>query len=521
MMALRRSGHAWRLADLLAGYATVGAGADIAVGDLALDSRQVVPGTLFLACQGGASHGMADAEQARARGAVAIAAEPSAGWDAGALAKAAVRLGLPVVAVPGLAVHASALADRFFGEPSRQMGVIGVVGASGKSSVAHLLAQSLAAETRCALLAGIGVGFPGDLAQGPPLGRDPVAVQATLSGLRARGAQTVAIALPGEALAAGRTAAVRCTQAVFTPAAADGVTMPQGLLATLPGLRSVVLNADDPASASLLAGLAPGIAVALYGSTPAPPPGLRHDLWVGLRDLCHLPRGVRLSLIAHGVADGGAASVCGGAGGYQEADLERPLLGTLNAGNLLAALATLLARGLTLPAALHALGKARAVPGRLEPFGGGGAPLVAVDCARTPEALGRAIAELRRHGSGRLLTVFGCKGGQGPEQRAAMGAVAEAGSDLVIVTDDDPRGEDGDRIVAQILGGMRDPGAARVARQRGLAIRIALTLAGSADRVLVAGKGQDTVQDMGELKVRFSDRAQVAQALCEWTEGRR
>jgi UDP-N-acetylmuramoyl-L-alanyl-D-glutamate--2,6-diaminopimelate ligase len=101
-----------------------------------------------------------------------------------------------------------------------------------------------------------------------------------------------------------------------------------------------------------------------------------------------------------------------------------------------------------------------------------------------------------------------------------MGAVAEAGSDLVIVTDNNPRGEDGNTIVSEILSGMRHPDQVRVERQRGLAIRIALTLAGSADSVLVAGKGHETTQDLGELKVRYSDRAQVMQALREWTGGR-
>jgi UDP-N-acetylmuramoyl-L-alanyl-D-glutamate--2,6-diaminopimelate ligase len=101
-----------------------------------------------------------------------------------------------------------------------------------------------------------------------------------------------------------------------------------------------------------------------------------------------------------------------------------------------------------------------------------------------------------------------------------MGAVAEAGSDLVILTDDNPRREDGDAIVAEILAGMSRPETAQVERSRGLAIRRALALAGTDDTVLVAGKGHETTQDFGELKVRFSDRAQVVQALREWTGGR-
>jgi UDP-N-acetylmuramoyl-L-alanyl-D-glutamate--2,6-diaminopimelate ligase len=145
---------------------------------------------------------------------------------------------------------------------------------------------------------------------------------------------------------------------------------------------------------------------------------------------------------------------------------------------------------------------------------------VAVDYAHTPDALGEAIANLRRHGRGRLITVFGCGGGHDRPARPRMGAVAEAGSDLVILTDDNPRGEDGDAIVAEVLAGMSRPETVQVERSRGLAIRRALALAGTDDTVLVAGKGHETTQDFGELKVRFSDRAQVVQALREWTGGR-
>jgi UDP-N-acetylmuramoyl-L-alanyl-D-glutamate--2,6-diaminopimelate ligase len=512
MMALLRTGPAWRLADLLAGLTEVDAGADLAVGGIALDSRRVVPGTLFLACGRGKAHGMAFAEHARSRGAVAVAAEPSAEWDQTALARAAARLGLPVVAVPGLAQRTSALADRFHGEPSARLEVIGVTGRSGKTSVSHLLAQALAAETRCAVLGGVGSGFPGDLTPGSQEDSDALALQETLAGLRSRGAQAVALALPPQALAQGCAAAVRFSYAVVTNRTGSPEDCPgagEAVLAHAPGLRWAVLDAGDPATGRLLAGLSPGTRVALIGTGARPPAGWRHDLWVGLRALTPRRCGLRLRVVTDGV------------GGNGEAEVEIGLLGAFNATNLLAVLAVLLARGLTLPAALHALGKVRAVPGRMERFGGEDAPLVAVDCARTPEALASAIASLRPHGSGRLITVFGGGGARDPRERPLLGAAAEAGSDLAILTDNDPAGEDGDAIVSEILSGLRRPDLVRVEHQRGLAIRIALTLAGRSDSVLVAGKGHETTQDMGELKVRFSDRAQVAQALAEWTGGRR
>jgi UDP-N-acetylmuramoyl-L-alanyl-D-glutamate--2,6-diaminopimelate ligase len=245
--------------------------------------------------------------------------------------------------------------------------------------------------------------------------------------------------------------------------------------------------------------------VALYGLGAEAPEGLSRDLWVGLSALTTTRRGLRLAVVTSGP---------------DAAEVEVGVLGTFNAANLLAVLALLLARGLALRPALQTLARLQGVPGRMEPFGGDQAPLVAVDYAHTPDALGEAIANLRRHGQGRLITVFGCGGGHDRSVRPLMGAAADAGSDLVILTDDNPRREDGDAIVAEILAGMSRPETAQVERSRGLAIRRALALAGTDDTVLVAGMGHEITQDFGELKVRFSDRAQVVQALREWTGGR-
>jgi UDP-N-acetylmuramoyl-L-alanyl-D-glutamate--2,6-diaminopimelate ligase len=508
MIALLRAARAWRLADLLANLGEpgpgpttrLGAAADLGVVDIALDSRQVVPGTLFLALPGGATHGMAYTQHARSRGAVAVLAEPSGDWNGLALAEASARLGLPVIPVPGLARLASLLGDRFYGEPSAHLEVIGVAGANGKNSIAHFLAQTLAAETRCALTGTLGTGFPGDL--GPAAQPDALSVQDTLARLRSQGAQAVAMAVSDRTLARESAAAVRFRHAIVTRLRGDEQAV--GRLLRTPGLASAVLNTDDAQGTALPFELAEGCKLALYGMGPRPPSGWRCDLWVGLRGLTPLRRGLRLHVLAHGPE------------GTSEGKVEVGVLGACNAANLLAVLAVLLARGLTLASALHALARVQGVPGRMEGFGGAQAPLVAVDSARTPEALGLAIANLRRHGAGRLITVVGCRGKSNPAQRPLMGATAEAASDLVILTDDNPGGEDGDAILSEMLQGMRSPAQVRRVRQRALAIRIALTLAGPADSVLVAGKGHETTQDMGDLKVRFSDRAQVVQALTEW-----
>lgn len=155
----------------------------------------------------------------------------------------------------------------------------------------------------------------------------------------------------------------------------------------------------------------------------------------------------------------------------------------------------------------------------MESFGGDEAPLVVVDHAHTPDALEKALTNLRLHQGRRVITVVGCAGDRDRGERPLMGAIAERLSDALILTDDNPRGEDGDTIIAEILGGLSHPEAVRVERQRGLAIRLAIALAGTGDAVLVAGKGHETTQDLGGLKVHFSDRAQVVEALREWREG--
>jgi UDP-N-acetylmuramoyl-L-alanyl-D-glutamate--2,6-diaminopimelate ligase len=233
------------------------------------------------------------------------------------------------------------------------------------------------------------------------------------------------------------------------------------------------------------------------------------DIRLLAREIEPMPRGLRLRVSCE------TRATC------TEADLAVGLIGAFNATNLLAVLAVLLARGLPLERAARESSRIQGVPGRMERFGNVQTPLIVVDEARTPAALEAALVNLRRHGPRRIFTVFGCAGERDPAIRPVMGAIAERLSDELILADDNPRGECGETIIADILAGVVDPSRVRVRRRRALAIRTAIALAGIGDAVLVAGKGHETIQEMGELKVRFSDRAQVVEALREWQEGRR
>jgi UDP-N-acetylmuramoyl-L-alanyl-D-glutamate--2,6-diaminopimelate ligase len=176
-------------------------------------------------------------------------------------------------------------------------------------------------------------------------------------------------------------------------------------------------------------------------------------------------------------------------------------------------LGVLLGWDVPLQKALAALALCVAPPGRMESFGGGAQPLVLVDYAHSPDALGKVLDAARAHARGRLFCVFGCGGDRDPGKRPLMGAIAEAAADVVIVTDDNPRTEDSAAIIAQVLAGMRDPAAAQVVPDRLEAIRQAIAEADAGDVVVVAGKGHEDYQIVGTETRPFSDSEAVQACL--------
>jgi UDP-N-acetylmuramoyl-L-alanyl-D-glutamate--2,6-diaminopimelate ligase len=373
--------------------------------------------------------------------------------------------------------------------------VFAVIGKDTAVGVAHLLAQALGCELRCGLVSPLGCGFPGALtapAQEDDLGE-------TLATLHRQGARA-AVVQPGshrtwlaDALAIGPT------HGVLTGPHAPGDTLDSMLES--PGLEWLVVSGNDPIDRAALRRLGSRVRIATVGG-PRPAPDDQW-LWVRAARIEQLASGLRVEIESN--LGGGTLAV--------------PLLGAAQGSQLPWVLAVMLSRGLPLQRALRELHRVRGVPGRMEMFGGNGAPLVVVDHAHQPDALEEALTDLRRHGVRRVITVVGCDGDRDRGQRPRMGAVALRLSDALILTDNNPRGEDGAAIIADILGGLPQPDSVRIERQRGLAIRRAIALAGMGDAVLVAGKGHENTQDMGELKVHFSDRAQVVEALREWREG--
>lgn len=494
------SGYQMTLGRLLEGF-DVAAPHGLQVTDLVLDSRAAAPGCVFLACQGRTTHGLLHATAAVERGAVAVLWEPGPDLEAPALPERAAA-----IAVPHLSRRTGELADRFFRSPSADLRVAGITGTNGKTTTAYLLAQASEFVGRHGWYVGtLGHGHPGKVRQAGLTTPDAVTVQRLLAAARDAGASTLGLEVSSHALDQDRVGGVHFDTAVFTNLTRDhldyhGTIEAYGAakarLFRTPGLRCAVVNVRDPFGRELADRLDPAVEKIVYTTT--------NDVWA--------ERGTGWIRVSELRATSAGLTI-NVATSWGSGVLRSRLVGEFNAENLLAVLGVLLGWNVPLQKALAALALCVAPPGRMESFGGGKQPLVLVDYAHSPDALGKVLDAARAHARGRLFCVFGCGGDRDPGKRPLMGGIAEAGADVAIVTDDNPRSEDSAAIIAQIVAGMREPNSALVVPDRAEAIRQALFEAEAGDVVVVAGKGHEDYQIVGTETRAFSDRDTVAACL--------
>ena len=484
-----------RLRGLLEGYASIPPGLDTAVTAVCDDSRTVVPGAVFFARRGLRFDGRRFAAGAISSGAVAVVGE-------GAPAQVRAGAGAVEVTVPDVAGALGRAASRFFGDPSRDLSVAAVTGTNGKTSVTHLAAR--ACGERCAVMGTLGAGPLGRLETVDLTTPGPIEVHRRLAALRDAGIEMLAMEASSHALDQRRIEAVRVDTAVFTNLSRDHLdyhpdmdayARAKASLFEAPSLAHAVINADDRFGRNLLRAMAPAIErIALtLDDTPPPVASMRVARARAVDD----PQGLSL----HVETPWGSGT------------LATRLLGRFNATNLLAAIAAACLHGHRLDEVLRRLRGVGPIAGRMQRLGGGSHPLVVIDYSHTPAALAGALAALRPLCRATLWCVFGCGGERDRGKRPQMAEAAERGADRVVVTDDNPRGEDGDAIVADIVGGFSRPGAVRIERDRAAAIHRAVTGAAAGDIVLLAGKGHETTQERDGVRLPFSDVAAARRAL--------
>ncbi|GIZ12364.1 UDP-N-acetylmuramoyl-L-alanyl-D-glutamate--2,6-diaminopimelate ligase [Pseudomonas sp. NCCP-436] len=467
----------------------------VLIRELTLDSRKVRPGDLFLAVPGVQQDGRNHIADAIARGAAAVAYEA----DGAPSLTAGEALLVPV---RGLVGQLSAIAGRFYGEPSRGVRLLGVTGTNGKTSVSQLLAQALdLLGERCGIVGTLGNGFYGALEQGRHTTPDPVGLQATLAGLRQAGARAVAMEVSSHGLDQGRVAALDFDVAIFTNLSRDHLDYHGSMeayaeakarLFAWPDLRCRVINLDDP-----------------FGRKLADRPHPSRLIGYSLDDTNAFLYCCEARFDDHGVQ----ARLITPRG---EGVLRSSLLGRFNLSNLLAVVGALLGMGYALDEILRVLPQLQGPIGRMQRLGGGDKPLVVVDYAHTPDALEKVLGALRPHVTGRLLCLFGCGGDRDRGKRPLMAAVAERLADVVWVTDDNPRGEKPAHIQDEIRSGFVAPEQVMFVLGRGQAIAGLIRQAAAGDVVVLAGKGHEDYQEIHGERLPFSDLIEASKALAAW-----
>ena len=457
------------------------------VAGLTADSRAVKPGFVFFAMPGARADGLSYAEAAIKAGALAVVAERAPGQ--------ALR-GAPLIVTPNVRAALAAAAARFY--PAQPATIAAVTGTSGKTSVAAFTRQIWAQLGLCAAALGTtGVITPDGETYGSLTTPDPVTLHQTLDKLAHDGVSHLAMEASSHGLDQRRLDGVRLSAAGFTNLSRDHLDYHPDLDAYLaaklrlfeallqPG-QPAVIDADSDVAARVIAACAArGLRVLTTGV---------HGEFVKLVSAQARPASTLVRMACDGAT-------------Y---DIELPLAGAFMASNALVAAGMCIASGSPVGPVLEALAHLRGAPGRLEKIGERDGAPVFVDYAHKPDALEKVLAALRPLASGRLMVVFGCGGDRDAGKRPIMGEIAARLADVVIVTDDNPRSEIPAAIRAAILAAA--PGAMDIA-DRGEAICAAVRMARAGDVLVVAGKGHETGQIIGDQILPFSDHQAVRAAL--------
>ena len=479
----------------------VGAGDDVSVTGLSLSSRRVRPGDLYAALPGASAHGATYASDAVAGGAVAVLTDP-AGLDACA------GLGVPVLVVDRPRALLGDLAARVYGEPAEALRLVAVTGTQGKTTTTRLAESALQASGVPAAVVGtVGTRINGTDLRTTLTTPEAPDLHALFAVMREQQVACCAMEVSSHALVMGRVDGVVFDLAVFTNLGRDHLDFhadvedyfqAKAQLFRPERARAGLVNVDDAHGRRLLAECT--IPVRTFSARGGEADWTAHDIELE-------PSGSRFTLRG----PGGAA-----------VPVTVPLPGDFNVANALAAVAALAELGYEPTTVAAGLAGAGGVPGRLERVDVGQDFLAVVDYAHKPDAVTAALTALRPLTDGRLILVLGAGGDRDRGKRPLMGEIAARLADVLIVSDDNPRTEEPATIRAAVLAGAEAVPAAERAElhergDRRKAIRLAVSLAGVGDTVVVAGKGHETGQEIRGVVHPFDDRDELRAALAERT----
>jgi UDP-N-acetylmuramoyl-L-alanyl-D-glutamate--2,6-diaminopimelate ligase len=491
------------LSELLAGFATRDPVPAIVIQDIASNSAAVTVNSAFIALPGIRSNGIDYAIDAVKAGAVAIIYDAADEYSLQRIALLGKQVETCWVGVDQLDRANGYIVSRFFGDPAQTMTIVGVTGTDGKSSVTHLLTQALTRIGKsCASIGTLGYGIGNELTPDSLTTPDVVTLQSRLHQFYQQRCEYVVMEVSSHALEQYRVNGCDFDIAVLTNLGRDHLdyhgdeasyAAAKARLFHDFNLSGRVINADDSFGRQISASVErEGLLCYSVES------GRGIGTEVNLRACEKTAQGQNIRAITP----------------IGEVTAVTALLGRFNVENTLACIATLVALGLDHNELELALKDLRPIPGRMEKFVGraGHAPAV-VDFAHTEQALRACLGAAREHTSGQLWCVFGCGGDRDQGKRPGMGRAVEELADRVIVTDDNPRNEAPEKIAMDILAGMRQPDKACVVHNRQAAIEYALSQAAADDLVVIAGKGHEQEQIIGNERRPFSDRHLVSRIL--------
>jgi len=500
------------LSGLIKGLVTTDQYPEVSVSGLSIDSRTIKAGDCFVALKGTVTDGAHYIQQAVLDGAVAVLVD-----DATEVLIDAVEVAVPILRVKNLSALVSEIAGRFYGNPSQNLTIVAFTGTNGKTTCSRLYAQLLAKITlfgdhcKSAYIGTTGYGIAESQSSDCLAGvfknnqidavqlttPDAVSAQRILAELLNNGSQHVALEASSHSLVQHRLKALQIDTAVFTNLSRDHLDYHQNLdsytaakasLFEMPSVKTAIINLDDPTGVQISAGLRPDINLVTFSLE-------NQAAAIYCSNICLTASGVTATIMTP----------------WGSGQLNSALLGQFNLSNLLAVIATACSRGALLEDCLQVIPQLEAVPGRMELVSSDIQPQVVVDYAHTPDALEKALQALKPYCMGKLWVIFGCGGNRDTGKRSEMGKIADHYADKVVITDDNPRHEASQQIAEQILQGVE--GEACVELDRRQAIVTSILQADKQDVVLIAGKGHEDYQIIGNSTKPFSDQKEALVAL--------